>query len=74
MQWEEAEDTDYEYEPAKMAHKKRMAEVRSRQSAADVITSVLNFIDTTVTFLAENPEVLEAAVNFGKKAKWNYRC
>lgn len=66
---EEVEDTDYEYELAKMAHEERMAEVRSRQSTADVITSVLNLIDTTVTFLAENPEVLEAAVNLGKKAK-----
>ena len=46
-----------------------MAKVRSRQSTADVITSVLNLIDTTVTFLAENPEVLEVAVNLRKKAK-----
>ena len=69
IEWEEVEDTDYEYELAKMAHEERMAEVRSRQSTADIITSVLNLIDTTVTFLAENPEVLEAAVNLGKKAK-----
>lgn len=46
-----------------------MAEVHSRQSTADAITSVLNLINTTVTFLAENPEVLEVAVNLGKKAK-----
>lgn len=69
IEWEEVEDTDYEYELAKIAHEERMAEVRSRQSTADVITSVLNLIDTTVTFFAENPEVLEAAVNLGKKAK-----
>ena len=69
IEWEEVEDTDYEYELAKMAHEERMAEVQSRQSTADAITSVLNLINTTVTFLAENPEVLEAAVNLGKKAK-----
>lgn len=69
IEWEEVEDTDYEYELAKMAHEERMAEVHSRQSTADAITSVLNLINTTVTFLAENPEVLEVAVNLGKKAK-----
>lgn len=52
-----------------MAHAERMAEVQSRQSTSDAITSVLNLINTTVTFLAENPEVLEAAVKLGKKAK-----
>ncbi len=69
IEWEEVEDTDYEYELAKMVHEERMAEVHSRQSTADAITSVLNLINTTVTFWAENPEVLEAAVNLGKKAK-----
>lgn len=69
IEWEEVEGTDYEYELAKMAHEEHMAEVQSRQSTADAITSVLNLINTTVTFLAENPEVLEAAVNLGKKAK-----
>lgn len=69
IEWEEVEDTDYEYELAKMAHEERMAEVQSRQSTTDAITSVLNLINTTVTFLAENPEVLETAVNLGKKAK-----
>lgn len=69
IEWEEVDDTDYEYELAKMAHEERMAEVHSRQSTADAITSVLNLINTTVTFLTENPEVLEAAVNLGKKAK-----
>ena len=69
IEWEAVGDTDYEYELAKMAHEERMAEVQSRQSTTDAITSVLNLINTTVTFLAENPEVLETAVNLGKKAK-----
>lgn len=46
-----------------------MAEVQKSQSTAEAITSVLNLIDTTVTFLAENPEVLKAAVDLGRKAK-----
>lgn len=58
IEWEEVEDTDYEYELAKMVHEERMVEVQSRQSTADAITSVLNLINTTVTFLDENPEVL----------------
>lgn len=69
IEWEEVEDVDYEYELERMAHEERMAEVRSSQSTADAITSVLNLINTTVTFLAENPEVLKAAVDLGRKAK-----
>lgn len=69
IEWEEVEDVDYEYELERMAHEERMAEVRSSQSTADAITSVLNLINTTVTFLAENPEVLKAAADLGRKAK-----
>lgn len=69
IEWEEVEDVDYEYELERMAHEERMAEVQKSQSTAEAITSVLNLIDTTVTFLAENPEVLKAAVDLGRKAK-----
>lgn len=63
---EEVEDTDYEYELAKIAHEERMAEVQSRQSTADAITSVLNLINTTVTFFAENPEDKKGNTYYGK--------
>ena len=69
IEWEEVEDTDYEYELAKMAHEERMAEVQSRQSTADAITSVLNLINTTVTFLAENPESWKLLLIQGKRQK-----
>ena len=69
IEWEEVEDVDYEYELERMAHEERMAEVQKSQSTAETITSVLNLIDTTVTFLAENPEVLRAAIDLGRKAK-----
>lgn len=69
IEWEEIEDVDYEYELERMAHEERMAEVQKSQSTAEAITSVLNLIDTTVTFLAENPEVLRAAIDLGRKAK-----
>ena len=69
IEWEEIEDVGYEYELERMAHEERMAEVQKSQSTAETITSVLNLIDTTVTFLAENPEVLRAAIDLGSKAK-----
>lgn len=69
IEWEEIEDVGYEYELERMAHEERMAEVQKSQSTAETITSVLNLIDTTVTFLAENPEVLRAAIDLGRKAK-----
>lgn len=69
IEWEEVEDVDYGYELERMAHEERMAEVQKSQSTAEAITSVLNLIDTTVTFLAENPEVLRTAIDLGRKAK-----
>ncbi len=69
IEWEEVEDVDYEYELERMAHEERMAEVQKSQSTVEAITSVLNLIDTTVTFLAENPEVIKAAIDLGRKAK-----
>ena len=68
-EWEEVEDVDYEYELERMAHEERMAEVQKSHSTAEAITSVLHLIDTTVTFLAENPEVLKVAVDLGRKTK-----
>ena len=50
IEWEEVEDTDYEYELAKMAHEERMAEVQSRQSTTDAITSALNLINVIIPF------------------------
>lgn len=69
IEWEEVEDVDYGYELERMAHEERMAEVQKSQSTAEAITSVLNLIDTTVAFLAENPEVLKATADLGRKAK-----
>lgn len=60
---------DYEYELEKLAHDEKMAEIQARQSAADIVTSIFNLIDTVVTFVGEYPEVVVATVQAGKKAK-----
>lgn len=69
IEWESVEVPDYEYELEKLAHDERIAEIQARQSAADTVTSILNLIDTVVTFVGEHPEVVVATVRAGKKAK-----
>ena len=69
IEWEPVEVPDYEYELEKLAHDERMAEIQARQSAADTVTSILNLIDTVVTFVGEHPEVVASTVRAGKKAK-----
>ncbi|MDE5950117.1 MAG: hypothetical protein K2H12_00860 [Acetatifactor sp.] len=65
----ERNEVDYKYELERMAHEERMAEVQKSQSTAEAITSGLDFINTILTFFVENPEVLNAAIDFGRKAK-----
>ncbi len=69
IEWEPVEIPNYEYELEKLAHNERMAEIQARQSASDTVTSILKLIDTVVTFVGENPEVVVATVRAGKKAK-----
>ena len=69
IEWEPVEVPDYECELEKLVHDERIAEIQARHSATDTVTSILNLIDTVVTFVGEHPEVVAATVKAGKKTK-----
>lgn len=73
IEWEPVEVPDYEYELEKMVHDERMAEIRARQSAADTVTSILNLIDTVVTFVGEHPEVVASTVSAAQQGITNVK-
>lgn len=71
IEWEPVEVPEYEYELEKLAHNERLAETQERQSVADIVTLILKQINTIVTFIGENPEIVDATVRVGKSAKQN---
>lgn len=69
IEWEPVEVPDYEYELEELAHNERLAETQERRSVADIVTSILKQINTIVTFIGENPEIVDATIRAGKSAK-----
>ena len=71
--WEPVEVIDerehLEYELKKLVHEEKMAVAQKKQSTADAVTSLLNLMNSVITFVAENPEVLEAVVLAGKRVE-----
>ena len=60
---------DYECETKKLAHDEKMDKLQEIQSTTDTVTSVVELISSVVSFVAEHPEIVEATVKAGKKAK-----
>lgn len=60
---------DLENEIEMLTYEERMPETQEERSALDTINDVFNTINNILELLAENPEIIEGAINIGKKVK-----
>lgn len=60
---------DLENEIEMLAYEERMPETQEERSALDTINDVFNTINSILELLAEHPEIIERAINVGKKVK-----
>lgn len=60
---------DLESEMEMLAYEEKMPEAQEEQSAFDTINDVFNTINNILELLAEHPEIIEGAINVGKKVK-----
>lgn len=60
---------DLENEIEMLAYEERMPETQEERSAFDTINDVFNTINNFLELLVEHPEIIEGAINVGKKVK-----